>query len=76
MDKYVTIWNRHKVKRMNECGHFLDNHVSIRSTFRSLNNFKGGGVILMTCMLMFHLVNKDTRFKSIKGEPRMEVTSR
>ncbi len=54
-DQYVTIWNRHKVRRINECGHFSDNHVLELDIFKSLNNFEGGGVILMACILVFHM---------------------
>jgi hypothetical protein len=36
-------------------------------TFKSLSGFKGGGVILMTSILMFHLINRDTRSISIRG---------
>jgi hypothetical protein len=43
------------VLRINECGHFSDNHVLELDIFKSLNNFEGGGVILMACILVFHM---------------------
>jgi hypothetical protein len=57
MDGYVVIRKQHGIVRINECGHFQNNHVLAKYfyEFEWLQGWRSH--YLMTyCMLMFHLM--------------------